>query len=173
MHFHIFILFRFLCNKQCSKVIFRVLDEKPTHKHVLWRQMTEIGNLTSWPQMTLTSEKVTPGWGRCSDMSQTRIMSIHRLLMRLFPAFCGGKALNGNVKHFVFDLTCNVTGDPEVKFLNFIWKISSRPFHCRLNFPPTSVGFRDRWGAATAPPPPPPAEGRVRTRPSRARVKIW
>ena len=39
-------------------------------------------------------------------------MSIHRLLMRLFSAFCGGKALNGNVKHFVFDLTCDVTGDP-------------------------------------------------------------
>ena len=30
-----------------------------------------------------------------------------------------------------------------------------------------SVGFRDRWGADT---PPPPAKGRVRTRPSRARV---
>ena len=60
-------------------------------------------------------------------------MSIHKLLMRLFPAFCGGKALNGNVKHFVFDLTCDVTGDPEVKFWNFFWKISSRPFHCRLN----------------------------------------
>ena len=60
-------------------------------------------------------------------------MSIHKLLMRLFPAFCGGKAFNGNVKHFVFDLTCDVTGDPEVKFSNFIWKISSRPFHCRLN----------------------------------------
>ena len=61
MHFHIFILFRFLCNKRCSKVIFRVLDEKPTHKHVFRRQMTEIGNLTSWPQMTLTLEKVTSG----------------------------------------------------------------------------------------------------------------
>ena len=44
----------------------------------------------------------------------------HWLLMRLFPAFCLGKALNGNVKHFVFDLTCDVTGDLEVKFLNFI-----------------------------------------------------
>ena len=89
-------------------------------------------------------------------------MSIHRLHMRLFPAFCLGKALNGNVKHFVFDLTCDVTGILEVKFLNFIWKISSRPFHCRLNFSPTSVGFRDRWGPIR--PPPPPAEGRVRTR---------
>ena len=46
-------------------------------------------------------------------------MSIHRLLMRLFPAFCGGKTLNGNVKHFVFDLTCDVTCDPGVKFFNF------------------------------------------------------
>ena len=99
-------------------------------------------------------------------------MSIHRLLMRLFPAFCLGKALNGNVKHFVFDLTCDVTGDLEVKFLNFIWKISSRPFYCRLNFSSTSVGFRDRWGGEIRPPPPPPAEGRVRTRPSRARVKF-
>ena len=61
MHFQIFIIFRFLCNKRCSKVIFRALDEKPTHKHVLRRQMTEIGNSTSWPQMTLTSEKVTSG----------------------------------------------------------------------------------------------------------------
>ena len=61
MHFHIFILFRFLCNKRCSKVIFRVLDEKPTHKHVLRCQMTEIGNLTSRPQVTLTSEKITSG----------------------------------------------------------------------------------------------------------------
>ena len=68
------------------------------------------------------------------------------------PGILPRKPLNGNVKHFVFDLTCDVTGDLEVKFLNFIWKISSRPFHCRLNFSPTSVGFRDRWGGAdTAP----------------------
>ena len=76
-----------------------------------------------------------------------------------------------NVKYFAFDLTCDVTDDLEVKFLNFIWKISSRPFHCRLNFSPTSVCSRDRWGAAT-PPPPPPAKGRGRTRPSRARVNV-
>ena len=36
----------------------------------------------------------------------------------LFSAFCGGKALNGNVKHFVFDLTCDVTGDSVVKLFN-------------------------------------------------------
>ena len=32
--------------------------------------------------------------------------------LRLFLAFSGGKALNVNVKHFVFYLTCDVTGDP-------------------------------------------------------------
>ena len=49
-------------------------------------------------------------------------MSIHRLLMRLFPAFCGGKALNGNVIHFVFDLACGVTGDPGVNFFQLHMK---------------------------------------------------
>ena len=44
-------------------------------------------------------------------MSQTRIMTIHSLLMRLLSAFCGGKALNGNVKHFVltWPVTTHVT----------------------------------------------------------------
>ena len=41
-------------------------------------------------------------------------MLIHRLLMRLLSAFCGGRALDGNVKHFVSDLTCVIIGDPEV-----------------------------------------------------------
>ena len=100
MQLHIFILFLFLCNKRCSKAIFRVLDETPNYKHVLRRQLTEIGNLTSWPQMTLTSEKVTSGLGRCLDMSQTRIMSIHRLLIRLFSEFCEGKAINGKCQTF-------------------------------------------------------------------------
>ena len=80
MQFHIFILFLFIYNKWCSEVLFRVLDEKPTQKQVLRRQMDEIGNLTSWPHMTLTSEKVTSGKGRCLNMSQTWIMPIHRLL---------------------------------------------------------------------------------------------
>ena len=160
MQIHIFILFQFLCKKRCSKAIFRVLDDKPTHKHVVRRQMTEICNLTSWTQMTLTSEKVTSGLRRCLGIPQTRIMSIHRLLMCLYSAFCGGK---------VFDLTCDVTGDPGVKFFKFIWKISSRPLHFRLNFSATSIGYRDRWGRYS--PPPPPAEGSGRTRPSRARVK--
>ena len=88
-------------------------------------------------------------------------MSIHRLLMCLFSAFCGGKALNGNVKHFVFDLTCDVTGDPEVKFYNFIWKISSRPLYWCLIFSAMSIGYRDRWGEALRPPPPPPPQQRA------------
>ena len=64
-----------------------------------------------WPQ------KGHLGLSTCLYMSQTRIMSIHMLLMRLLSAFCGGKALNVNVKHFVFDLTCDVTADPGFIFL--------------------------------------------------------
>ena len=135
-----------------------------------WRQMDEICNLTSWPHISLTSEKVTSGYRRCLDMSQTWIMPIHRLLMRLFSAFCGGKALNGDVKHFVFNLTCDVTGDAGLKFFNVFWKISSRPLYCRLNFSTTSIGYRDRWEGGGGRYGLPPAEGWGRTRPSRARV---
>ena len=46
-------------------------------------------------------------------------MSIHMLLMGLLSPFRGGKALNGNVKRFVFDLTCDVIGDPEVIHICF------------------------------------------------------
>ena len=53
-------------------------------------------------------------------MSQTRIMSIHVLLVRLLSAFREGKTLNGNVQQFVFGLTCDVKGDPEVKIFNTI-----------------------------------------------------
>ena len=67
-------------------------------------------------------------------MSQTRIMSIHRLLLRLLWAFCGGKALNGNVKHFVFDLTYNVIGDPDVVNICFSLDKFSRAVKQPLNF---------------------------------------
>ena len=36
-------------------------------------------------------------------------MSIHKLLMRLLSAFRGGKALSGNAKRVVFDLTFDLT----------------------------------------------------------------
>ena len=62
-------------------------------------------------------------------------MSIHRLLMRLFSAFCGGKANgNGNDKHFVFDLICDVTGDPGVKFFQLHLKDLVRAFLLPVEF---------------------------------------
>ena len=66
----------------------------------------------------------------------------------------------------LFVLTCYVTGDPGSNFFKFIWKISSRPLRCRLKFSATSIGYWDTGGHYS----PPPAEGRGRTRPSRARV---
>ena len=38
--------------------------------------MTEIGNLTSWPQMTLTSTKVTSGWGRCFKRGVLQLLGV-------------------------------------------------------------------------------------------------
>ena len=74
-------------------------------------------------------------------MSQNRITSIHRLLMRLFPAFCLGKALNGNIKHFVFDLTCDVTGDLEVKFFKLYLKDLVQAFPLPFEFFPYVCWF--------------------------------
>ena len=68
----------------------------------------------------------------------------------------------------MFDLTCDVTGDLGVKFSNFISKILSMPLHCHVKFSARSIGYRDRWGAATALPT--PEEGSSQTRPSRAQI---
>ena len=71
---------------------------------------------------------------------------------------------------FVFDLTCDVTGDTGVNFFNFIWKISSRTLYCRFNFPVTSIDYWDRLEGGGGGRYGPPAEGRGRTRLSSARV---
>ena len=81
--------------------------------------------------------------------------------------FAEKKALNGNVKHFVWSDVWRHRW-PRGQIFNFIWKISSKALHCRLNSPPppTCIDYRDiREGPLR---PPPPAEGRGRTRPSRA-----
>ena len=65
-------------------------------------------------------------------------------------------------------VTCDVTGDLEVKFLNFVWKVPPGLSIAVWIFPRLLVSEIDR--GPLRPPPPPPAEGRGRTRPSRARV---
>ena len=74
--------------------------------------------------------------------------------------------------HFMFDLTCDVTCDSRVTFFSFIWKISSRALHCRLNFSGTSIGYRDSTGAAIPPPPPPQQRAGVGLGPAGRRLKI-
>ena len=93
-------------------------------------------------------------------MSQDRIMSIHGLLMHLVLAFHGGNALNGNVKHFVFDIflyllkkysvTSQVT---QGHFFKFMLYISSRAIHCGLNMSAMSFGYRDSREGPLRPPP--------------------
>ena len=78
--------------------------------------------------------------------------------MRLFSTFCGGNALNGNVKHFVFDLTCDVTDDPGSNFqLHLKDLVQDSPLS--FIFPPLLL-VTELAGGRYAPP---PAEGRGRT----------
>ena len=68
--------------------------------------------------MTLTLEKVT---FRLRTMFKYITNSNHVDSQSAYAFILGILRRKGiNVKHFVFDLTCDVTGDPGVKFLSFI-----------------------------------------------------
>ena len=56
-------------------------------------------------------------------------------------------------EHFDFDLTCDVTRDPEVKKL-LSFDSFSRAFKCRLNFYNRSSSFGDQRGGLEIAPPP-------------------
>ena len=97
-------------------------------------------------------------------------MSIHRLLMRSFSEFCGGMALNVNVKHFAWPDLWRYRW-PRGKIFSTSSE-KSRPgiFISDWIFPPRLLVTEIVWRGRNGTPPPPPAEGRGRTRPSRARV---
>ena len=116
-------ILRFRCNKRCSKVIFRALDEKLTHEHVLWRQMTKIANLTPWPRMTLTWPKVTMGLGCCFEVSETQIMPICCHYLRLRSTFLATKPSAGtSVKMLnILSLTWPVTSSVTPRSTKFIF----------------------------------------------------
>ena len=141
MQFHILISIGFLCNKRCSKVVFRVLDEKLTHKHVLRHQVTKIGNLVSWPQMTLTSEKVTSVGLRTMLRFVTDPNHVDSYAAY---AFILGILRKIGIK-WICQKFC-VWPDlwrhrwPRGQFFNLIWKTSSRALHYRLNFSATLIG---------------------------------
>ena len=170
MHFHIFILFRFLCNKRCSKFIFRVLDEKPTHKHVLRRQMTEIGNFD-----LVTSDDLDLRKGHLGLRTMLRyVTDPNHVDSSAAYAFIPGILLRKGIK-WKCQTFC-VWPDlwrhrwPRGQIFKPLSERSRPGLSIAVwIFPLRLLVSRDRWGADT---PPPPAEGRVRTRPSRARVKV-
>ena len=80
-------------------------------------------------------------------------MSIHGQVMRL-SSIKSGHSRNPEIsQHFDFDLTCDVIGDLEVKFLIAVCKFMYSLSICRLHFENPSVTFRDLRGAESAPPP--------------------
>ena len=67
--------------------------------------------------------------GRYSSFFQKAIRSLRICAKMLHIA-----AMLNHVKSSDFDLTCDVTGDPEVIKICFPSTVFSRAFKCRLNF---------------------------------------
>ena len=99
-------------------------------------------------------------------MSQTRIMSIHRLLMRLFSE-CGGKAINGKCQTFCVwpDLWRHRWPRGQIFKLCLKDLVQASPLPVEFL---RHLFWLSRYMGVLRPPP--PAEGRGRTRPSRARA---
>ena len=95
LHFHIFILFRFLCSKRCSKAIFRRSRRirRPAYTCIMTQNdRNRQFDLETGTAGGLTSEEVNSAkdWRYVTDPNHVD----SSVLMRLFPAFCLGKALN-------------------------------------------------------------------------------
>ena len=74
---------------------------------------------TWWPEMTLTSIMVAKHSKWYLQMSEKLSMPISWLCSCLTSQFCSPMSPSPNVEHFYFDLTCDVTRDPEVNKICF------------------------------------------------------
>ena len=76
-------------------------------------------SLTSWPWMTLTFNMLTESLGWYLEVSQTRSMSLYWLISISYGSSVRQNQIHQIVKHFDFDLTCDVISDPEVNNIRF------------------------------------------------------
>ena len=111
MHFQIFVIFRFLCNKRCSKVIFRLLDEnRPINMYynAKWPKSATWPRDLRWPWPQKRSPRAKDDAQMCQRPESCRF----RLLMRLFSEFCGGKGNKwkmSNILCLTWPVTSQVT----------------------------------------------------------------
>ena len=84
--------------------------------------------------MTLTCIMVTKHRKCYLKLSVILSMPIHWLCSRLTSKYYTPMSPNSNVKHFDFDLICDVTGDREVIKICFPSTVFPGLSKCRLNF---------------------------------------
>ena len=106
------------------------------------------GDLT-WPWPLLWSQSAVNDTYKCQRHYQCRFVGFVWAQHCNFARRCHQAR---NVEHFDFDLTCDVTRDPEVNTF-FPSTVFSRAFKCRLNFYNRSSSFGDQRGARNSPPP--------------------
>ena len=76
-------------------------------------------SLTLWPWMTLTLNMLTESLGWYLEVSQMRSMSLYWLISIPYGSSARQSQTLKIVKHFDFDLTCDVISDPEVNKIRF------------------------------------------------------
>ena len=124
--FPIFIFFRFGPFKKCSMVIFRVLDEKLTQKHVSGCPNPKF---SVWPFLdlvTLNDLDLEYAHRKLRIILRSVSDTIFAVVWLISISYCSSARqvqILKIVKHFHFDLTCDVISDLEVDNISFPSKI--------------------------------------------------
>ena len=96
-------------------------------------------------------------------------MLFHRLLMRLL---CPAKPAMQIVKNLIFDPTCDVISDPQIKLCYIFEKFKSGAIKCSFRIENRSSSLADSTGGGGGETTHPSSAGRVREYPTGARAII-
>ena len=58
-----------------------------------------------------------------SDSSHAALSSLFESKINILSDKAIGRDIGENAKHFVFDLTCDVIGDPEANTIHLLWRV--------------------------------------------------
>ena len=76
-------------------------------------------SLTSWPWMTLTLNMITESFEWYLEVSQTRPISLYWVISISYGSNARQNKILQIVKHFDFDLPCDVISSPELNIIRF------------------------------------------------------